>query len=379
MARISAAIAARQSPPAPKGLTDPSMAEIDVCPPSARMTGTVPPGPVPRLFETATARMKFPAEWKGPFHRPRKQRFNDDVRLEAYMPDALSFADKQRRGIREAFDGCSSMKGHVKRAVKQPFPLASEIPIPKETMKAAQFVAENDPRLIAGFWDSQLASLENLVKSAASSQAKWNGFIDPAIRPAAGKIHILALRQLAEFCGLGASKWMGQFAAGFPITGDLSRDRAFPRKNPKEPLPPKKQLFATAEARFRERAPKSGWENAADLWTEAMGQHAKGWLASPVILAESGRPADLPSGGYNIAFRFGVEQAEKLRACDDLKHGLTNQACRVHTPIKLVSWVHLSHLCRTFAKDGGIGLYSKPTVKRLIISFHSIRVISSTQ
>ena len=190
------------------------------------------------------------------------------------------------------------------------------------------------------------------MKSAAPDQTKWNGCIDPSIRPAAGEINTLAIRHLADFCGLGASKWMGQFAVGFPITGDLSQDKAFPFKNPKERLLPMKQLFESAEDRFRERAPKSGWKNANDLWKEAMDQHAKGWLAAPVELKASGRPADLPTGGYNIAFRFGVEQAEKLRACDDLKHGLANQACRVHTPIKLVSWDHLSQLCRSFAKDG---------------------------
>ena len=83
-----------------------------------------------------------------------------------------------------------------------------------------------------------------------------------------------------------------------------------------------------------------------------MDQRSKGWSAAPVELKAPGRPADLPAGGYNVAFRLGVEQAEKLRACDDLKHGLANQACRVHTPIKLVSWDHLSQLCRTFAKGG---------------------------
>ena len=83
-----------------------------------------------------------------------------------------------------------------------------------------------------------------------------------------------------------------------------------------------------------------------------MGQHSKGWLAAPVELKAAERPGDLPSGGYKIAFRLGVEQAGKLRACDDFKHGLTNQACRARTPIELVSWGRLSQLRRTFAKDG---------------------------
>ena len=63
----------------------------------------------------------------------------------------------------------------------------------------------------------------------------------------------MALRHLAEFFGLWASKWMGQFAAGFPIAGDLSQNKAFPHKTPEDPLLPKKQLRASAEARFCER------------------------------------------------------------------------------------------------------------------------------
>ena len=111
-------------------------------------------------------------------------------------------------------------------------------------------------------------------------------------------------------------------------------------------------MFSSAEARFRKIAPKSGRENAADLRKEAMSQHEQGWLRPPVPLYETGRPADLPSNGFNTALRFGVVSADKLRACVDLKHSLTYTACRVHNPIKLVSWDHVSQLCRIFAADG---------------------------
>ena len=74
--------------------------------------------------------------------------------------------------------------------------------------------------------------------------------------------------------------------------------------------------------------------------------------ASPFLLGESGRPKDIHSDGFNIAFRFGAEQADKLRACDDLRRSLTNSACRVHTTVKLVSWGHVSQLRRSYARDG---------------------------
>ena len=104
MRSISATIAAASSEPASE-VQPPAEA-----PPllgGTRTTGTSSALPVSKQFETATTRMKFSAERKEHFHRPRKQNFNDDVRLEACEPAALSFADKQRRGIHEAFGGCS--------------------------------------------------------------------------------------------------------------------------------------------------------------------------------------------------------------------------------------------------------------------------------
>ena len=80
MKSISATIAASRSPPpAPEVFPQ---ADSTACSDSARITGTCPPGPVSKQFETATDRMKFSAEWKGPLRRPRKHCFNDDVRLE---------------------------------------------------------------------------------------------------------------------------------------------------------------------------------------------------------------------------------------------------------------------------------------------------------
>ena len=79
---------------------------------------------------------------------------------------------------------------------------------------------------------------------------------------------------------------------------------------------------------------------------DALTQVKKGWLKPPVELGSDGSPRGFPAVKYNIAFRCGVEQAAKLRACDDLRQILTNSACSVLTPIKLVSWGHLAQLCR---------------------------------
>ena len=45
-----------------------------------------------------------------------------------------------------------------------------------------------------------------------------------------------------------------------------------------------------------------------------------------------------------------MDQADKLRAFGDLKHSLTNLACAVDAPIKLVSWGHMEQLSRILAE-----------------------------
>ena len=53
----------------------------------------------------------------------------------------------------------------------------------------------------------------------------------------------------------------------------------------------------------------------------------------------------------NIAFRFGVDQGAKIRACDDLRHARTNLACVVGAPIKLVRWGPLFELSDLANRD----------------------------
>ena len=69
-------------------------------------------------------------------------------------------------------------------------------------------------------------------------------------------------------------------------------------------------------------------------------------------LGSAGTPRNFPSSWYNIAFRFGLKQDAKLRACDDLKHSLTNRCCWNKTPIKLASWGHLAQLSSIMAEQG---------------------------
>ena len=192
-----------------------------------------------------------------------------------------------------------------------------------------------------------MGRLSHLREKLAPRQKTRDSFIDPAAKPASGKIRTLTIRHLAEQCGLGGHRWLDQFATGFPIAGAPSQNGAYAPDVPKNTAIDPGTLPHTDATRFRERARMAGIKKAPpQLWGESTAQVKKGWLNSPVELEEGGRPKGFRTGKYNIAFRFGAEQAAKLRACDDLRRSLANSACSVLTPIQLASWGHLAQLCR---------------------------------
>ena len=53
----------------------------------------------------------------------------------------------------------------------------------------------------------------------------------------------------------------------------------------------------------------------------------------------------------NPAFRFGVQQEEKLRAVDDLKRSQTNRAAAIRNPVNLPESERFSAVIRTFQKE----------------------------
>ena len=303
--------------------------------------------------KTAEIQKLDPSKLPHPF---RKASYNDDVILEHFQSSARHYAGKQRRGVTDEHLACLSRDDHIEQAIKSPFFLSLSTPLPKALADAARFVRDSDPELIALFWDDQLDRLDDLVRDSSQTHHDWLTCIPPQTRPAAGKIQLPALMALASQCGIGGSIWLQQFLFGFPLVGRLAQPRCFPphpRELAKKTDPVSKALRSSSD-RFEERACKSGFKNAKALWNEAMEQCDKGWLNRPFPLSQEASPYRLSNPELNIAFRFGVEQGEKLRACDDLRYSRTNLSCVVETPIKLVSWDHLaelSHMVNDHSRD----------------------------
>ena len=80
-----------------------------------------------------------PAFGRAVFQLPRQQSVNDDVEIESYRPTKLILPGKQREVIREPLDFCSSFGEHTRYALKDPFPLSSVSPLPRDLKEEALF------------------------------------------------------------------------------------------------------------------------------------------------------------------------------------------------------------------------------------------------
>ena len=128
---------------------------------------------------------------------------------------------------------------------------------------------------------------------------------------------------------------------GFPILGILSQANAFPKADKLPPRPSDSSgIFDSVKDRFRSRSQNK--PKAADLLrNEALEQVNRGWLGQPIELNNSGQ-SSIPRGEvFNPVFRFPVFQNDKVRAIDDLRHGLVNRFCVIDSPLTLPSWDHL--------------------------------------
>ena len=265
------------------------------------------------------------------------------------MSAARTYADKQRKGLQEAHVDSLSMLDHVGAALSAPFFLSLNTPLPESVSAALAFVASSPPELGSAFWEEQLLHTEVLIADALPTDLKRNKIIPAEIPPASGKLKLAPLMSLLYQHDLGGSIWLQQFIFGFKLTGSFSQKHTFPQSDKLVGLRPLclASIAQSNRSLFREMAQKSGYKNARPLWGESLAQSAQGWLTKPSPLSSSNEPFILRGPKLYIAFRFGVEQSDKLRACDDLRYSMVNLACKVETPIKLASWGHVAEMRRS--------------------------------
>ena len=54
----------------------------------------------------------------------------------------------------------------------------------------------------------------------------------------------------------------------------------------------------------------------------------------------------------NPAYRFGVQQADKFRAADDVRRSMTDEAAAIRPPVNLPSRGHLAQMRMLFVSEG---------------------------
>ena len=162
-------------------------------------------------------------------------------------------------------------------------------------------------------------------------------------RPIDWRTKTVKIAQLLNRYNMVGQNWIRQFVFGFPMIGTLSQNGVFPKGGELDTDPTQpQQIWEKSKDRFLERPARSGFKDAQRLWGESQVMVGAGWLGDPIPIPSSGLLPDIHPEGVNIALRVGVEQAGKLRACDDLKHNWANLACSVWTPITLPTWDHIA-------------------------------------
>ena len=153
--------------------------------------------------------------------------------------------------------------------------------------------------------------------------------------------------------GSNETLWIGRGSLDYSayswlsdLWGLLARRGSFHPPSGRSPPVPLSVLWKSSEQRFQERSKNSGFKNAEPLWLEALAQTQEGWHSEPIPISPSGDVVCFSVGEANLAFRFGVEQNEKLRACGDLRHNMVNLATSILTPITLPTWDHISQLTK---------------------------------
>ena len=182
----------------------------------------------------------------------------------------------------------------------------------------------------------------------------------PKIASAEGKIEIVAVMSISTQFSLGGERWLRQFLFGIDMAGQISQRFRYPvsrRANDSSSVPVPE--ITTAARQRSSDSTENGEENPHVLRAEDSEQVGKGRLSPPFQLASKDGASTLTGPSLNVAFRFGVEQGAKLRACGDLRHPKPNLACAVSTPFKLALWGDLDGIYRSINNGLPVWIFSK--------------------
>lgn len=144
-----------------------------------------------------------------------------------------------------------------------------------------------------------------------------------------------------------------QLLLGFPITGALSRNRAFPAD------PPRRHQFSRLipNGALRRRDSQIAQIKIRRPYLRHPGSRLsnKPRMDGYTTRCQSYREAPRPSGRESALTRpFGspFPRCDKVGACDDLPHPRAIAPCAAPTPVELASRGRVVSICEYFAREG---------------------------
>ena len=96
---------------------------------------------------------------------PQTRLESEDVKVGRYQSSPLTYMGDQRKGVRDPPPQSSSHQDHLERSLDEPFPMALDMPLPKDVSSAIEFLARNRVESLVTFWAPQIHALKDLVEN----------------------------------------------------------------------------------------------------------------------------------------------------------------------------------------------------------------------
>ena len=142
-----------------------------------------------------------------------------------------------------------------------------------------------------------------------------------------------------------------RFCTNWSLAKDWGRGAGWPSSRPDFRSPANYRISSLTPSKNRPESRLQGARFCAQLSTDFGTPHLSlagekmflcganrwnstkwGCMEEPSGLNSAGRMAERPEEICKLAFRFGPEQADKMRARDDLEYSMGDQVCRIRAP-----------------------------------------------
>ena len=106
----------------------------------------------------------------------------------------MHISGRKRKGIRESIESCRDRARRARCALNENPPLSLETLMHSETLSDIEFGLPTPGDQICRVWDVQMREADELVRTCAATQTKWNARIHGSISAPPGKFQTAATK-----------------------------------------------------------------------------------------------------------------------------------------------------------------------------------------